>query len=102
MDGKESLTYHICVFDYEPYVHVQNENKLKLDNNSVKYIFSGYGIGVKGYTLWDPMSRKVLYSKDVIFREVNPSPIVVQQKEEEKKLVFQLQLEIEKVEPKNK
>jgi hypothetical protein len=25
---------------------------------------------MKGYKLWDPASRKILYSRDVIFKEV--------------------------------
>lgn len=39
-----------------------------------------YGIGVKGHNLWDPMAKKVLYSRNVIFIEINPFPIVVQPK----------------------
>jgi hypothetical protein len=39
---------------------------------------------VKGYKLWDPAVKKVLYSKSVIFKEMKPSIIDLQPKEEEK------------------
>ena len=35
-----------------------------------KCIFIRYKHGVKGYTLWNPMTRKTVYSRDVIFKEV--------------------------------
>ena len=40
---------------------------------------------MKGYKLWDPVTGKVLYSRNVIFRELTPSPIVLQPDEKEKK-----------------
>jgi hypothetical protein len=42
-----------------------------------------------------------LYRRNVIFREVKPSPIVVQLEEDEKKLVVQLPPKTKKVEPEN-
>jgi hypothetical protein len=47
------------------------------------------------------MLGKVLYGKKFIFREVDPSPIVVQPKEDEKNLVVQLPPKMEKVESQN-
>jgi hypothetical protein len=31
---------------------------MKLDNKLVKCIFISYGVGVKGYKLWDIMAKK--------------------------------------------
>jgi len=41
-----------------------------LDSKSEKCIFIGYKDGLKGYKLWNPVTRKVVYSRDVVFREV--------------------------------
>ena len=41
-----------------------------MDSKSEKCIFIGYKDGLKGYKLWNPLTRKVVYSRDVVFREV--------------------------------
>ena len=41
-----------------------------MDSKSEKCIFIGYKDGLKGYRLWNPVTRKVVYSRDVVFREV--------------------------------
>ena len=51
-----------------------------MDSKSKKCIFIGYKDGLKGYKLWNPTTRKVVYSrakvlievKDVIKHEVQP------------------------------
>jgi hypothetical protein len=35
-----------------------------------KCIFIGYKDGVKGYNLWNPETKKIVYSWDVVFRQV--------------------------------
>ena len=42
----------------------------KLDNKSERCIFIGYKDGLKSYKLLNPETRKVVYSRDVVFREV--------------------------------
>ena len=41
-----------------------------MDSKSEKCIFIGYKDGLKGHKLWNPVTRKVLYNRDVVFREV--------------------------------
>ena len=41
-----------------------------MDNKSERCIVIGYKDGLKGYKLWNPEIRKVVYSRDVVFREV--------------------------------
>ena len=41
-----------------------------MDNKSKRCIFIGYKNGLKGYKLWNPEIRKVVYNQDVVFREV--------------------------------
>jgi hypothetical protein len=67
--NKSSLT-HLRVFGCDAYVHVPKENKSKLDKNVKKCIFIGYKDGLKGYNLWNPEIKKVVYGRDVVFREI--------------------------------
>ena len=57
------------IFGYLAYVHVQSGEFSKLDSKSRKCIFLGFEKGVKGYRLWNPISKKTVTSKDVIFDE---------------------------------
>jgi hypothetical protein len=56
----------------------------------MKCIFIGYGVGMKGYKLWDSMVRKILCIKKVIFREVKSYPSMMQLEEHEKKLMVHI------------
>ena len=48
------------------YAHVDNG---KLEPRAVKCIFLDYGSGFKAYKLWNPETKKVLLSRNVIFNE---------------------------------
>jgi hypothetical protein len=61
---------HLRVFGCDYYVHVLKENRSKMDNKYEKYICMGYKDGVKGYNLWNPETKKIVYIRDVVFREV--------------------------------
>ena len=41
-----------------------------MDNKSKRCIFIEYKDGLKGYKVWNPETRKVVYNRDVVFREV--------------------------------
>lgn len=61
-----------------------------MDSKAKKSIFLGYGIGVKGYRLYDTIKSRVFHSRDVIVNEsdsiaeqgrkevVNRSPVVIE------------------------
>ncbi|KAK3009533.1 hypothetical protein RJ639_014633 [Escallonia herrerae] len=51
------------------YQSIQNEERSKLDPKSKECIFLGYEEGVKGYRLWDPVAKKKVISRDVVFNE---------------------------------
>jgi hypothetical protein len=59
--NKPSLT-HLKVFIYEAYVHVPKQNKSKPDKKVEKCIFIGYKDGLKGYKIWNPKTKKVVYN----------------------------------------
>ncbi|GKF02619.1 hypothetical protein Tco_0029542, partial [Tanacetum coccineum] len=51
-----------------------------------KGIFMGYNDGVKGYQIWSPSERRVIFSRDVTFNEdylfrVKQDPIELKLKE---------------------
>jgi hypothetical protein len=68
--GKNPLVAHLKVFGGDAFVHVPKEKRSKLDKKAIKCIFIRYKEGMKGYKLWDPASRRTMYSRDVVFREV--------------------------------
>ena len=70
MDSKETSLENLRVFSCDAYVHVPKENRSKLDNKAKKCIFIGYKDGVKCYKIWNPKTKKIFYSRDVVFREV--------------------------------
>jgi hypothetical protein len=72
-------------------VHVPKEKGNNLDKKVVKCIFIGYKDGMKGYKLWDPTSRKIVYNRDVVFKEVGGTSKFeeVQIEKELEKLVFE-------------
>jgi hypothetical protein len=60
--GKKPSLTHLKVFGYEAYVHVPKENKSKLEKKVEKCIFIQYKDGLKGYKIWNPKTKKVVYS----------------------------------------
>lgn len=58
---------HFRVFRCLAYVHVPKENCSDLDAKSRQMTFLGYNVVSKAYCLYDPQSRKVVVSRDVVF-----------------------------------
>jgi hypothetical protein len=72
--GKKPSLKHLRFFGCDAYVHVPKENESKLDNKVEKCIFIGYKNGIKGYKLWNPITKKIVCNQDVVFREVKDVP----------------------------
>ena len=68
-NGKKADYSNLHIFGSPVYVMYNAQETTKLDPKSRKCMFLGYADGVKGYRLWDPTSRKVIISRDVIFAE---------------------------------
>jgi transposase InsO family protein len=54
------------VFCYTTYAYADNG---RLEPRAIKYIFLGYGYGVKAYKLWNPEAHKAFYRRNVVFSE---------------------------------
>ena len=64
-----------------------------MDSKFEKCIFIGYKDGLKGYKLWNPVTRKVVYNRDVVFREVKDVIKHEVQPKEPEKIEFELKEE---------
>ncbi|CAL8990056.1 unnamed protein product [Prunus brigantina] len=60
---------HLKVFGSVCFVHKPEENRQKLDAKSTRGVFVGYATCEKGYRVFDPVARKLILSRDVVFDE---------------------------------
>jgi hypothetical protein len=56
-------------FSCEAFVHIDKENRTKIEAKSKKCTFTGYDVNDFGYHLWDYENNKIIWSRDVIFNE---------------------------------
>ncbi|KAL7280531.1 hypothetical protein ACG7TL_005463 [Trametes sanguinea] len=69
-DGTVPDVSYFRVFGCKAFVHVQKSKREgKLDKKAVEMIFVGYEPGTKGYKFWNPATRSIVVSRDVIFDE---------------------------------
>jgi hypothetical protein len=67
--GKKVNYPFLKTFDCEAFVHIDKENRTKLEAKSKKCTFIGYGVNDFSYRLWDYENNKIIRSRDVIFNE---------------------------------
>ncbi|KAM1470398.1 hypothetical protein ACFX11_041122 [Malus domestica] len=67
--GRKPGVGHLKVFGSVCYVHIPSEIRQKLDAKSVKGVFVGYATCEKGYRVFDPCTKKLILSRDVVFDE---------------------------------
>lgn len=67
-DSKSSVEY-LKVFGSLAPVHVPDSKMIKLNDKSLKCILLGVSEESKAYGLFDPVSKKILISRDVSFEE---------------------------------
>lgn len=51
------------------HVHVPGAKRTNLKNRSTSGVFLGINDESKGYRIYDPMIKKIMTSKDVVFEE---------------------------------
>ena len=69
--GIKSDVSHLKVFGCIAYVHIPDELRTKLDPKAEKCIFIGYSLEQKGYRCYNPITRKIRVSRDVVFDELS-------------------------------
>ena len=57
------------MFGSEVFVHGPKGKRGKFDPKAIKCLHIGYSESQKAFRAWDPISRKILISRDVIFNE---------------------------------
>ena len=82
--GKKVNYSFLKTFGCEAFVHIDKENRTKLEAKSKKCTFIGYGVNDFGYRLWDYEGHKIIRSRDVIFNEKVMYKDQLQRKKEEK------------------
>ena len=60
---------HLRVFGCRAFVHIPRDEQSKLDNKTKQCIFLGYSNKEFGYKLWDPATKKIIRSINVVFFE---------------------------------
>jgi hypothetical protein len=68
--SKKPGVSHFIVFSCIAYVHVPDEKRSKLDPKTEKCIFIRYSLEQKGYRCFNPSTRKLQVSRDVMFDEM--------------------------------
>jgi hypothetical protein len=67
--GKDVSYDHLRVFGCKSFVHIPKDERSKLDVKTRQCIFLGYGLDEFGYRLYDPVEKKLVRSRDVVFME---------------------------------
>lgn len=67
--GWKPSVKHLKVFGSIGYVHVPEQERTKLDDRSKKMVFLGYAENCQGCKCFDPVTKKVVVSRDVEFEE---------------------------------
>ncbi|KAM1489208.1 hypothetical protein ACFXTO_032489 [Malus domestica] len=67
--GRKPGIAHLRIFGCLCYVHTPSELRQKLDAKSAKGIFVGHATYEKGYRVYDPLNKKLILSRDVVFDE---------------------------------
>jgi hypothetical protein len=67
--GKKVNYSFLKSFDCESFVHIDKENRTKLEEKSKKWTFIGYNVNDFSYLLWDYENKKIIRSRYVIVNE---------------------------------
>ena len=67
--GKRVNYSFLITFGCEAFVHIDKENRKKLEAKSKKCKFIGYGFNNFGYHLYDYENHKIIRSRDVVLNE---------------------------------
>lgn len=83
--GRKPDISNIRIFGSETMVHIPKPKRLKWDKKSRKMILVGFGDDTKGYRLYDPIDKKVIFSRDVIINEKENLEVIISHDSSENK-----------------
>jgi len=64
-----NLPEHFRIFGCMAHVHIPNVRRTKLDAKSIPCVLLGLSEKSKAYKLYDPVEKKIVLSRDVVFDE---------------------------------
>jgi transposase InsO family protein len=67
--GVKPSVDHFRIFGSVAHVHIPDARRTKLEDKSYMCILLGVSEESKGYRLYDPISNKIVISRDVVFEE---------------------------------
>ncbi|GJV06067.1 putative RNA-directed DNA polymerase [Tanacetum coccineum] len=67
--GKDVSYRHLRVFGCKAFVHIPKDERSKLDVKTKPCVFLGYGQDEFRYRLYDPVQKRLVRSRDVVFEE---------------------------------
>lgn len=71
--GRKPNLSHLRVFGSQAFVHIPDAIRHKLEAKAAECIMVGYSEKSKAYRTWNPITRRVITSCDVIFNEEQPN-----------------------------
>ncbi|KAJ8645381.1 hypothetical protein MRB53_007129 [Persea americana] len=69
--GRRPSIDHLRILGCIAYAHVPDEKRKKLDDKGVKCVFLGVSAESKAYRLYNPVTKQIIISHDVVFYEEN-------------------------------
>ena len=67
--GRKPTVDHFRIFGCIAYAHVPDEKRKKFDAKDEMCVFLGASEASKAYKLFNPLTKKIVTSRDVIFYE---------------------------------
>ncbi|RVW92788.1 Retrovirus-related Pol polyprotein from transposon TNT 1-94 [Vitis vinifera] len=68
-NGRKPSVNHFRIFGCIAYAHIPDQKRKKLDDKGEKCIFLGVSEVSKAYKLYNPITKKIFISRDIIFDE---------------------------------
>ena len=68
-NGRKPSVNHFRIFGCIAYAHIPDQKRKKLDDKGEKYIFLSVSEMSKAYKLYNPITKKIVISRDIIFYE---------------------------------
>lgn len=85
-NGEKPLVHYFKVFGCIAHVHIPDVHGKKLDDKSIKCVFLRVNEESKARRLYDPVSKRILIKKDVMFEESKGGNGTSMTKKKKKKL----------------